>query len=94
MAQYVLADSSDDIAESAAEIFTIRNRNDREYILCQCSVASAGTASIRGRTSENMPWVEMTSFTADGITKIAAVSQMICVLSGVSGGAVRVEVAD
>lgn len=86
---YVLID---DVATDHAGTPTeIDNFNRVEYGVVQCKITSTGTVTIQGRTTPNMPWLDIITFTQDDGRRITAFPEMQAVSSGVTGGPVRVE---
>jgi len=90
----ILANVAGNQTEGAAPLSRFNNPNDREYGLVQVSIPSGATVSIRGRTSNNMPWLELTSFTASAGTRVTLFNEMIAVVSGHDSGTIRVEIVD
>ena len=89
---HVLVDSvSGDQAQGAAPVAYPQNLNRADYGMFQVSVASAGTCTLNGRTSKNMPWVEITNLTATGATRVTLAPQMSVVVSGHDSGVIRAE---
>jgi len=81
-------------ADSVPELAVIQDYQNSEYGIVQVNIPGAATVSLRGRLSRNMPWTEITSFTSSGATRVSLMSQMLVVISGHSGDAVRVELRE
>ena len=97
MALHVLMDDAGanvDTALARASMATVQDIDKSEYGVCQVSIASAGTVSLQGRLSNNMPWQEITSFTATGAIRVTLMNQMIATLTGWDSGVVRVELQE
>jgi len=68
---------------------SLRSDRSRDEALVQVAI-TGGTATvvIYGRLSEAMPWVELTSTTADAIVPLARVAEMKANVSAISGATV------
>lgn len=79
---------------SVPSLAVIADNQNSEYGIAQVNIPDSATVTIKGRLSRAMPWIDITSFTATGATRVSLMSQMLATISGHSGGAVRVELRE
>ena len=72
----------------------VQNFRHKEYGIVQCSIAGSATVKVQGRTSVDMGWVDAHEFTSDGAVRVSLFTEMRGKATGVSGGAVRLELIE
>ncbi len=74
------------------EVFTIHNPSDIDYGLAQVEYnGGTGTIKIEGRTSTDMDWVTVYTFTGDGARRVTLFPLMRASLTNESGATVYVD---
>ena len=77
---------------TTGESFTMHNASDIDYGLAQVEYnGGTGTIKIQGRTSTDMGWIDIFSFTADGGRRVTLFPFMRADLSSESGATVYVD---
>jgi len=89
MQHYILADDvTTDI--SVTEV-PIAHNDGIDYGLAHVAFdGGTGTVSIQGRLDATMPFIEISSYTTDGMERITAAPNMRVVTSSLSGATIRV----
>lgn len=63
----------------------IRKSDDLDELTIQVSISAAATVSVQGRLSNDAPWVELISITADALQPIAMVPYLQFVITANTG---------
>ena len=77
---------------TTGEVFIIHNPSDIDYGLAQVEYnGGTGNIKIQGRTSTDMGWIDIYTFTADGARRVTLFPLMRADLSSESGATVYVD---
>lgn len=83
----------DDVSgpQTAGDVVINTEGSRHEYGVFQVKVPGTGTVSLQGRTSPDMPWIEIWSTTISDAARVTLLPEMTASLAGHTGGAVRAE---
>lgn len=69
-----------------------QNVYHKEYGIYQANITGTATVTLYGRTSSNMPWIQVSQFTSSGSERITLFPEMKDTVSSYSSGTVRTEI--